>query len=113
MKIATQKIEQRLDFNGRDARLARPRRNAPEQTTTAAHPFGCARRAGADEPAARPCLPKIERGSITIVYIALLTIMLILVTAEARALIRLRHETRFLEQQQIKRLNTAPAAEKP
>jgi hypothetical protein len=46
-----------------------------------------------------------ENGSITFVFIALLAIMMILVTAESRALIHLRREVKFLEQQQIKRLN--------
>ena len=48
---------------------------------------------------------KNERGMATIVFIALLAIMMILVTAESRALIQLHREVRFLEQQQIKRLN--------
>ncbi len=46
-----------------------------------------------------------ESGMATVVFIALLAIMMILVMAEARALIHLRRETKFLEQQQIKRLN--------
>ena len=46
-----------------------------------------------------------ERGMVTVIFIALLAIMLILVTAESRALIQLRRETKLLEQQQIKRLN--------
>jgi len=46
-----------------------------------------------------------EGGSITVVFIALLAIMMILVTAESRALIHLRREVKFLEQQQIQRLN--------
>ena len=41
----------------------------------------------------------------TVLFIALLAIMMILVTAEARALIQLRREVKLLEQQQIKRLN--------
>jgi hypothetical protein len=45
-----------------------------------------------------------ERGMITIVFIALLAIMMILVTADTRALIHLRREVKFLQQQQIKRL---------
>jgi hypothetical protein len=49
-----------------------------------------------------------ENGMATILFIALLAIMMILVTAEARALIHLRHEVKFLEQQQIKRLNNPP-----
>ncbi len=46
-----------------------------------------------------------ERGMATVIFIALLAIMLILVMAESRALIRLHREVKFLEQQQIKRLN--------
>jgi hypothetical protein len=34
--------------------------------------------------------------------------MMILVTAETRALIQLRHEVKFMEQQQLKRLNGSP-----
>ncbi len=49
-----------------------------------------------------------EGGSITLVFIALLAIMMILVTAESRALHHLHREVKFLEQQQIKRLNPAP-----
>ena len=41
----------------------------------------------------------------TVVFIALLAIMMILVMAESRALITLHREVKFLEQQQIKRLN--------
>jgi hypothetical protein len=48
-----------------------------------------------------------ETGSITVVFIALLATMLILVTTESRALFNLHREVKFLEQQQIKRLNTA------
>lgn len=43
-------------------------------------------------------------GSITIIFIALLTIMMILVMAEVRALANLHREVKFLEQQQVKRL---------
>ena len=43
----------------------------------------------------------------TIVFIALLTIMLILVTAEMRSLAQLHGEQKLLERQQIKRLNQA------
>jgi hypothetical protein len=46
-----------------------------------------------------------ENGLATIVFISLLAIMMILVMAEVRALVQLRQETKFLEQQQIKRLN--------
>ena len=47
-----------------------------------------------------------ERGMATVVFIALLAIMMILVMAESRALFHLHREVKFLEQQQIKRLNT-------
>jgi hypothetical protein len=46
-----------------------------------------------------------ERGLATVVFIALLAIMLILVTAESRALFQLHREVKFLERQQLKRLN--------
>ena len=46
-----------------------------------------------------------EDGVATFIFIALLAIMLILVTAESRALFHLHREVKFLEQQQIKRLN--------
>jgi hypothetical protein len=49
-----------------------------------------------------------EGGMVTIVFIALLAIMLILVTAEGRALFQLHREVKLLEQQQIKRLNSPP-----
>ncbi|MFZ0827275.1 MAG: hypothetical protein WAO02_07615 [Verrucomicrobiia bacterium] len=52
-------------------------------------------------------------GSATVVFIALLAIMMMLVTAEGRALFQLHREVKLLEQQQIKRLNnsqTDPAA---
>jgi hypothetical protein len=53
---------------------------------------------------ARKC--RSEDGLATVVFIALLAIMMILVTAESRALLQLRREVKFLERQQIKRLNT-------
>ena len=49
-----------------------------------------------------------EGGMATIIFITLLAIMLILVTAESRALFQLHREVKLLEQQQLKRLN-APA----
>ncbi len=50
-----------------------------------------------------------ERGVVaTVLFIALLAIMLILVTAESRALFHLHREIKFLEQQQVKRLNSVP-----
>ena len=45
---------------------------------------------------------------ITVLFIALLAIMLVLVTAESGSLIRLHREVKLLEQQQLKRLNAAP-----
>ena len=54
----------------------------------------------------RDCAPRrSERGSATMVFIVLLAIMMILVLAESRALFHLHREVKFLEQQQIKRLN--------
>jgi len=47
-----------------------------------------------------------EDGMATLVFITLLAIMMILVMAEARALFHLHREVKFLEQRQIKRLNT-------
>jgi hypothetical protein len=46
-----------------------------------------------------------ERGFATFIFIVLLSIMLILVTAESGALFHLHREVKLLEQQQIKRLN--------
>jgi type II secretory pathway component PulK len=58
-----------------------------------------------------------ERGLATIIIVCLLAIMMILVTAEIRALYNLHRETQLLEQQQIKRLNNSQPvlvdAEKP
>jgi hypothetical protein len=57
-----------------------------------------------------------EDGMVTVIFIALLAIMMILLTANSRALLHLRREVKFLEQQQIKRLdvaNTVPTAAKP
>jgi hypothetical protein len=48
-----------------------------------------------------------DRGLATIIFVSLLAIMMILVTAESRALYNLHRETKFLEQQQIKRLNNS------
>jgi hypothetical protein len=53
-----------------------------------------------------PNAPKrSEGGMITVIFIALMAIMLILVMAESRALIQLHRELKLLEQQQLKRLN--------
>jgi hypothetical protein len=46
-----------------------------------------------------------ESGMATVVFIILLAIMMILVTAESRALLHLRREVKLVEQQQLKRLN--------
>jgi cell division protein FtsN len=46
-----------------------------------------------------------EDGMATLIFIALLAIMMILVTAELRSLAHLKREVQFLERQQIKRLN--------
>jgi hypothetical protein len=57
-----------------------------------------------------------EGGMVTVIFIALLAIMMILLTANSRALLHLRREVKFLEQQQIKRLDAAnpvPTAAKP
>ena len=57
-----------------------------------------------------PCkhsVRKHNQGLATIVFIALLAIMMILITAESRALFNLHREVKLLEQQQIKRLNSA------
>jgi len=48
-----------------------------------------------------------ESGSAVFVFIALLAIMMILVTANSDALFHLRREINLLEQQQVKRLNAA------
>ncbi len=49
-----------------------------------------------------------EAGMATVLFIALLTIMLLLVMAESQALFTLHREVKLLEQQQIKRLNPSP-----
>jgi hypothetical protein len=49
-----------------------------------------------------------ERGMATVLFIALLAIMLMLVTAESRSLIQLRREVKLLEQRQLQRLNHQP-----
>lgn len=47
-----------------------------------------------------------ERGSATLVMIALLAIMLILILANSRTLFGLQRELKLIERQQIERLNT-------
>jgi len=46
-----------------------------------------------------------EQGMVTLIFIALLAIMMILVMAESRALYHLNREVKFMEHQQIKRWN--------
>jgi len=46
-----------------------------------------------------------EGGSVTFIFIVLLSIMVILVTVNGKTLFRLHREVKLLEQQQIKRLN--------
>jgi len=50
-----------------------------------------------------------ESGMATIIFIALLAIMMILVMAESRALFNLHREVKHLEQQQNKRLDNSQA----
>jgi hypothetical protein len=50
-----------------------------------------------------------QAGMVTVLFIALLSIMLILVMAESKSLFRLHQEVKFLEQRQIKRLLVATA----
>jgi hypothetical protein len=48
-----------------------------------------------------------EHGMATVIFIALLAIMVILVTVNGKALFRLHREIKLLEQQQIKRLDAS------
>ena len=50
-------------------------------------------------------LKKNEDGLATILFIALLAILLLLVSASSMSLINLHHQVKFLEQQQVKRFN--------
>jgi hypothetical protein len=55
-----------------------------------------------------PGAPKrSESGMATLIFIVLLAIMLVLVMAESSALFHLHREVKFLEQQQIKRLDAS------
>jgi len=58
-----------------------------------------------------------ERGMATLIFFVLMSIMLVLVMAESIALFHLHREVKFLEQQQIKRLDASQtnsvAATKP
>jgi hypothetical protein len=49
-----------------------------------------------------------EDGMITLIFIILLSIMMILVMVEVRSLFRLHTEVKWLEHQQINRLNGPP-----
>jgi hypothetical protein len=55
-----------------------------------------------------------EKGMASLIFISLLAIMMILVMAELHCVVHLKREVKFLEQQQIKRLNlsAAPAVNK-
>jgi hypothetical protein len=48
-----------------------------------------------------------ERGMATVLFIALLAIMLMLVMAESQALFQLHREVKLLQQQQIQRLKAS------
>jgi hypothetical protein len=48
-----------------------------------------------------------EAGSATVILIALLAIMMILVAANSKSLFLLHREVKFLEQQQVKRLDAS------
>jgi hypothetical protein len=50
--------------------------------------------------------PRGESGMATVLFIALLGIMMVFVMVESSSLIRLHREVKLLEQQQIKRLNS-------
>ena len=49
-----------------------------------------------------------EDGLITMIFVILLAVMMILVMAEGSSLWRLHRDVKFLEQQQIQRLNHPP-----
>jgi hypothetical protein len=51
-----------------------------------------------------PSKARCQSGSVVLIFTILLTIMVILVTAEMRSLAQLQRQEKFLEQQQIKRL---------
>lgn len=50
-----------------------------------------------------------ERGSATLILFVLLSIMLILVAVNGRALLRLHHQIKFVEEKQVQRLNPPSA----
>jgi hypothetical protein len=49
---------------------------------------------------------RTESGMATVLFIALLAIMMVFVMVESRSIIRLHQEVKLMEQQQIKRLNS-------
>lgn len=49
-----------------------------------------------------------EGGMATVIFIALLAIMMVFLLVESSAVIRLHREVKLLEQHQIKRLNATP-----
>ena len=59
-------------------------------------------------PASQPAT-RNENGMITVIFIALLGIMMVLLLAESRSLIRLHQEVKWVEHQQIRRLHASPA----
>lgn len=54
-----------------------------------------------------------QRGSATIIFITLVSIMLVLVAANGRTLLLLKREVQSIEQRQIQRLQRAPALDLP
>ncbi|HKI68613.1 MAG TPA: hypothetical protein VKA67_03430 [Verrucomicrobiae bacterium] len=54
-------------------------------------------------------LSKRERGSAVLVFIMLLTVMLILVAADTRALFHLDQQIKLLNREQLKRLDASNA----
>lgn len=52
--------------------------------------------------------PRNQGGMATLVFIILLAIMTILITAETRSVYVLHRDVKILEQQQLKRLNGSP-----
>ena len=76
------------------------KKSEARRTKAAIAPFGSAGHS--------PCVIRhsaFENGMATVLFIALLAIMMVFVMVESQALIRLRREVKLLEQQQSKRLN--------
>lgn len=62
--------------------------------------------------------PNTERGMVTVIFIALLAIMMVVLMVESSSIIRLHREVKLLEHHQIKRLaafstNAIPTTAKP